>query len=249
MSSTWLITNLVAAFLLPPLDALLLVGLGWALWRRRPRLARGLVGAGALLLFVLSLPVVGDALLRTLEGEPVNAEAMRQAQAIVVLGGGRYREAPEYGGDTAGKETLLRLRYAARLQRETGLPLLVSGGKPDGGDLSEAETMRAALIHDFGVPVRWVEGASDDTRQNARFSAELLRRDGVSRVLLVTHAWHMPRAMRSFAAAGIAVTPAPTFFHRAPLTPLDFLPRPEGLLASRHAMHEWIGLVWTAWRG
>jgi uncharacterized SAM-binding protein YcdF (DUF218 family) len=71
----------------------------------------------------------------------------------------------------------------------------------------------------------------------------------VSRVLLVTHAWHMPRAVRSFAAAGITVTPAPTFFHREPLTPLDFLPRPEGLLASRHAMHEWIGLIWYALRG
>ena len=249
MSITWLLTNLLAAFLLPPLNALLLVALGWALWRRRPRLARGLVGAGTALLFVLSLPVVGDAMLRTLEGEAVSAEAMRQAQAIVVLGGGRYREAPEYGGDTVGKVTLLRLRYAARLQRETGLPLLVSGGKPDGGGLSEAETMRDALTKDFGVPVRWVEGASDDTRQNARFSAELLRRDGVSRVLLVTHAWHMPRAVRSFAAAGIAVTPAPTFFHREPLTPLDFLPRPEGLLASRHAMHEWIGLAWYTLRG
>jgi uncharacterized SAM-binding protein YcdF (DUF218 family) len=250
MSSTWLITNLLAAFLLPPLNALLPVGLGWALWRRRPRLARGLVGAGALLLFLMSMPVVGDALLRTLEGEPVSAEALLQTQAIVVLGGGRYRDAPEYGGgDTVGDGTLMRLRYAARLQRETGLPILVSGGKPDGGDLSEAATMRDVLAGDFAVPVRWVEGASDDTRQNARLSAEQLKRDGVSRVLLVTHAWHMPRAMRSFAAAGVAVTPAPTFLHREPLTPLDFLPQPEGMLSTRHAMHEWIGLAWYALRG
>jgi uncharacterized SAM-binding protein YcdF (DUF218 family) len=247
MSITWLLTNLIAAFLLPPLNALLLVGLGWALWRHRLRLARGLVGSGALLLFALSLPVVGDAMLRTLEGEVVNAEALRQAQAIVVLGGGRYREAPEYGGDTTGEATLLRLRYAAKLHRESRLPILVTGGKPDGGGASEAETMREALIHDFGVPVRWVEGASDDTRQNARLSAEQLKRDGVSRVLLVTHSWHMPRAVRSFATAGLAVTPAPTVFHREPLTPLDFLP--SSYLASRQAMHEWIGLFWYALRG
>jgi uncharacterized SAM-binding protein YcdF (DUF218 family) len=247
MSITWLLTNVLAAFLLPPLNALLLVALGWVLWRRRPRLARGLVGAGTVLLFVLSLPVVGDAMLRTFEGEAVSAEAMRQAQAIVVLGGGRYREAPEYGGDTVGETTLLRLRYAAKLHRESGLPILVTGGKPDGGGLNEAETMRDALTKDFGVPVRWVEGASDDTRQNARLSAEQLKRDGVSRVLLVTHAWHMPRAVRSFAAAGIAVTPAPTYFHRGPLTPLDFLP--SSYSASRHSMHEWIGLIWYALRG
>jgi uncharacterized SAM-binding protein YcdF (DUF218 family) len=248
MSITWLLTNLVAAFLLPPLNGLLPVGLGWLLWRRRPRLARGLVGGGVLLLLVLSLPVVGNALLRTLESEPVGAEALRQAQAIVVLGGGRYRQAPEYGGDTVAEGTLVRLRYAARLQRETGLPLLVSGGRPDGGGSSEADAMREVLVRDFGVAVRWVEGGSNDTRQNALHSAELLGRDGVSRVLLVTHAWHMPRATRSFEAAGIAVTPAPTAFHRGPLTPLDFVPRPEGIANSRYALHEWIGLVWYALR-
>jgi uncharacterized SAM-binding protein YcdF (DUF218 family) len=248
VSISWLLTNLLAAFLLPPGNGLLLVVLGWALWRRRPRLARGLVGGGAALLVVLSLPAVGDALLRTLEGGPVSAEALRRAHAIVVLGGGRYRAAPEYGGDTVSTMTLARLRYAARLQRETGLPILVTGGRPDGGGSSEAEAMRAALQRDFGVPVRWVEGNSDDTRQNAQFSVELLKRDGISSALLVTHAWHMPRAVRSFAAAGITVVPAPTAFHREPLTPLDFVPRPEGLERSRHAMHEWIGKVWYALR-
>jgi uncharacterized SAM-binding protein YcdF (DUF218 family) len=125
MSFGWLFTNFLAAFLLPPANGLLLIGLGWLLWHRRPRLARGLVGGGTLLLLVLSLPAVGDAMLRTLEGDGANAQAPRQAQAIVVLGGGRYRGAPEYGGDTVSAMTLPRLRYAARLQRETGLPLLV----------------------------------------------------------------------------------------------------------------------------
>lgn len=247
MSLSWLLTNLFDALLLPPLNGLLLLVGGWWQWNRRPRLARWLVGSGILLLWLLALPVVGGAMLRSLEGEPVSPAAMKTAQAIVVLGGGRYLHAPEYGGETAGDATLLRLRYAAKLHREYGLPLLVSGGKPDGGELSEAEVMRRVLEREFGVPVRWLEGESNNTRENARLSARLLQSDGVSRVVLVTHAWHMPRAVESFSTTGLAVLPAPTVFSRTSLSALDFLP--SGYSASRLAMHEWIGQVWYRVRG
>lgn len=242
MSISWLFTNLLAAVLLPPLNGLLLILAGVFLWRRFSRLARGMVVVGTLLLWVLAMPVVGNALLRTLEGEPLAAADLKQAQAIVVLGGGRYRDAPEYGADTVGEPTLLRLRYAAKLQRESGLPILLSGGKPEGGQLSEAETMRHALMQDFGVPVRWIEDASDNTHENAAHSARMLKADGVQRILLVTHAWHMPRAASSFSGTGLTVIPAGIDFHRQAVTPLDFLPRDYG--RSRHAFHEWIGLVW-----
>jgi uncharacterized SAM-binding protein YcdF (DUF218 family) len=246
VSASWLFNNLVAAFLLPPLNGLLLIGAGWLLWRRRPRVARGLIGGGALLLFVLSLPVVGKAMLRTLEGEPVSTKVLRQAQAIVVLGAGRYREAPEYGGDTVSVATLTRVRYAAYLHRLTGLPLLVSSGKPDGGDISEAEAMRRVLVREFGVAVRWVEGASNNTRENAIATAAMLKRDGIGRIVLVTHTEHMPRAQRAFSAAGLTVFSAPTVFERSPMTPLDFVPQGYGKVRS--AMHEWIGLAWYALR-
>jgi len=242
MSISWLATNLLAAFLLPPLNGLLLVVAGWWLWHRRPLLARTFTGTGVLLLWLLALPAVGGAMLHTLEGEPLNRADLQQAQAIVVLGGGLYRDAPEYGGDTVGDATLSRLRYAAKLQRESGLPLLLTGGNPGGGNLSEAEAMRRVLTGEFRVPVRWVENASNNTRENARFSAQLLKPEGISRIMLVTHAWHMPRALQSFSEAGLAVSPAPTLFHHAPLSLLDFLPTQYG--ESRQAIHEWIGLVW-----
>lgn len=241
-SPEWLATNIAAAFLLPPLNGLVVVFLGWLAIRGRPRLARLLVGTGLILLWVQALPAVGNALLRTLESTPLDLAQAGSAQAIVVLGAGRYRDAPEYGGDTAGTEALARLRYAATLQRATGLPVLVTGGRPDGPGLSEGETMRRILVEEFGVPVRWVEEASINTLENARLSAELLRAGDVSRVLLVTHAWHMPRARRAFEAAGVAVLPAPTLFQRQPLTPLDFLPR--SYRDTRTALHEWIGIFW-----
>lgn len=242
MTFSWIVTNLIAALLLPPLNGLLLIGTGAWLWGRHPRLGKALLGAGFLLLWLLALPVVGNAMLRSLEDNPLARADALGAQAIVVLGGGRYRDAPEYGSDTVGEYTLVRLRYAAKLHRETDLPLLVTGGAPDGGDLSEGVTMSRVLTQEFMVPVRWTESASINTSENAKFSVALLKAAGAKKVLLVTHAWHMPRASKSFTDAGLTVLPAPTSFHRSPLSLFDFVP--QGYKESRNAMHEWIGLVW-----
>jgi len=138
---------------------------------------------------------------------------IQPADAIVVLGGGTYFNAPEYGGiDTVGDGSLLRLRYAARLQRETGKPILVTGGKPLGNASSEAQQMKAVLEKEFNVPVQWAEDASDNTLENARYSYQLLQKTGIKRIYLVTHAWHMPRSAMAFQAAGFEVIPAPTAF-------------------------------------
>ena len=242
MSTSWLITNVLAAMLLPPFNGLLLIALGQLLWNYMPRFARACTSLGLFLVVVLSLPAVGYALVRTLEVEPASAADLKRAQAIVVLGGGRYRDAPEYGGDTVKEETLVRLRYAAKLHRDTNLPILVTGGKPDGGDISEASTMSRVLIDEFTVPVRWAEDASNNTRENAIRSAFILKRDGIQRVALVTHSWHMRRAMESFAEQGLTVIPAPTRFYREPPTLVDFLP--SSYVESRYAIHEWIGILW-----
>jgi len=242
----WLLTNFIAAFLLPPLSLLLLGGTGLWLLKRRPRLGKALVALSLGLLAVLSMPAVSGWLLATLERDALLPPKNRPtAQAIVVLGGGRYLDAPEYGGDTVSGVALERLRYGARLQRETGLPILVTGGKPDGGEVSEGEAMRRTLEDEFGVPVRWVEDRSDNTRENAYFSRELLKGGGVATIYLVTHAWHMPRAQWIFQRAGFKVVPAGIAFHQTkPLTALDFLPNAGALGASALYFHEKIGLLW-----
>lgn len=241
----WLLTNLLAAFLLPPLNFLLLGAAGLILLKRKPKLGRGLIAAMLALLWVFSLPATGGRLLALLErdaGTP--PDRLRDAQVIVVLGGGTYPNAPEYGGDTVSALTLERLRLAAALHRRTGLPLLVTGGSPDGGKFPEGVLMKRALEESFGVPVRWVEAASDNTWQNAFNSRKLLASPEIKTVVLVTHSWHMPRARYVFERAGFRVLPAGTGFHAdGKLIVLDFLPSATGLKNSYFFMHEAIGLL------
>ena len=243
---SWFITNLLSAFLLPPLNLLLVAGGGLWLWHKRPFIARALLVMAFALLWLLATPFVSDALMRQLEGAPDAVDTRTQpADAIVVLGGGTYFRAIEYGGDTVGERTLARLRYAAKLQRETGKPILVTGGKPLGNAFSEGAQMKAVLQQEFIVPVRWVEGDSDNTAENARLSYARLAPFGIRRIYLVSHAWHLPRAARAFRSAGFEVVPAPTAFttrYRTDL--LTFVPNADALRDSRWFMHEVIGMLW-----
>lgn len=243
---SWFTVNLISAFLLPPFNLLLVALAGLLLNRAFPRLGRTLLISALALLWLCSTPYFADGALRLLEGETRAVDAQAQpADAIVVLGGGTYFSAPEYGADTVSEYALVRLRYAAKLHRETGKPLLVTGGKPLGNDLSEASQMRAVLEGEFGVPVRWAEGASDNTLENARYSYRLLQKEGVKRIYLVTHAWHMPRAAQAFRVAGFDVVATPTAFTTRFRTDLfSFVPNAGALLDSRIFMHEIIGLVW-----
>ena len=156
--------------------------------------------------------------------------------------------APEYAGaHIPDYIALARLRYAARLQHETGLPLLVSGGNlaPFAPRQSKAADMANALTEDFRTPVTWIEGRSETTAQNATYSSAILRAAGVRRILLVTDAMHMARAERAFKRSGLEVVAAPTMFFR--LTSHDFnafVPSAEGLRQSYYALYEWIGIVW-----
>ncbi len=245
--SSWFITNLIAAFLLPPLSLLLLLAAGIILFRRRPKTARLLLIITFSLLWLCSTPYFADSLLQSLESRSATLnKPYPAADAIVILGGGTYFYAPEYGGqDTVGEGTLLRLRYGARLYRETAKPILVTGGKPLGNSASEAQQMRAALEQDFHVPVRWTEDGSDNTYQNAIQSFAILHKAGINRIYLVTHAWHMPRAVAMFRNAGFEVVEAPTAYTTRYKTDLlSFIPQTEALRNSRTFIREVIGMLW-----
>ncbi|MEJ2630070.1 MAG: YdcF family protein [Acidihalobacter sp.] len=170
------------------------------------------------------------------------------AQAIVVLGAGRS-QAPEYGHrDGINRLAAQRLRYAAWLARRTGLPILVSGGlSHDGKRASEAQLMQRSLQRDFRVKVRWLEGDSANTWENARNSARILKPLGIDRILLVTQAWSLPRAMWSFRKAGLTPLPAPAGYMLP--TPGTYgwsawLPNARAAHGASLLWHEMLGMLW-----
>lgn len=241
----WLITNAIAALLMPLGIVLIVLLVALLLAWRRPLLAWRPLALAFIVLYVLSTQFVADGLLRWLEPAPRDPAADPSGQAIVVLGGGTYFIAPEYGGDTVKARTLARLRYTARLQRSLNKPVLATGGSPEGSPVSEAQLMKQALEQDFQVPVQWLEQRARNTLDSARLSFRLLKPAGVDRVYLVTHASHMPRARLAFESAGFAVIPAPTSYAtRFELTVVDFLPRVDALQDSSRFFHEVFGIVW-----
>jgi uncharacterized SAM-binding protein YcdF (DUF218 family) len=241
----WLIRNAVAAVLMPPGCLLLLSFCGLLLLKRRPRLGGLLVGVSVVLLYALSTRFLADHLLHTLETAALDPLGAGSGEAIVVLGAGTYRNAPEYRADTSNEHGLVRLRYAARLHRATGKPILVAGGNPEDASRPEAAHMAATLEKDFGVRVRWIEDQSRTTLENARYSRALLSRAGIKTVYLVTHGWHMPRAVLAFESSGFAVIPAATgYATRFRGTVLDFVPDAHALLDSSRWFHEIMGIAW-----
>ncbi|GAB4165652.1 MAG: YdcF family protein [Rhodocyclaceae bacterium] len=238
----FLLRKLISTLVMPPAGPLLLVVLGLALARRARRTGLALAWAGALCLLALSTPLVADALHGLLgEWPPLDPGEARGARAIVVLAGG-WREAPEEGGRAPGAFSLERALYAARIARSLGLPLLAAGGSVFGGT-PEAQLMRETIERDLRTPVRWTESASRDTHENALYSAQILRASGIERVVLVTHAFHMRRARREFAAAGISTVPAPVGASggRSARTLAEQLPNMDALRSSGIALHELAG--------
>lgn len=249
---SWFVTNFIAAFLLPPLNILLLSLAGLLLWHKRPKLARSFLWLSFCLLWLFATPFFAESMLHTLE-YPVTGQNLlaskdnnaKTADAIVVLSGGSYFLAPEYGADTVGTASLQRLRYAATLYRQSNKPILLTGGAPLGSKNSEARQMKQVLEKEFDIPVRWIEEDSNNTLESAQYSYRILQDAGIKRIALVTHAWHMPRARQAFEAAGFEVTPAPTAYTTRYKTDLmTFLPSANALQDSRVFWHEAIGIAW-----
>jgi uncharacterized SAM-binding protein YcdF (DUF218 family) len=234
---------------LPPVCFLYLALLGPLIARRRRGTGLALLSIGLFGLTMLSLPVVADSLLASLERDlPLTAPADAMPQAIVILGGDVSRtNEPPFARN--GRLTLDRLRTGAILGRQTGLPILVTGGIVQQNRPAVGTLMAASLSEDFRVPVTWVEDASVDTWENALLSARILRTEGIRSVYLVTQAWHMRRAVMAFRRAGMIVTAMPTALE-PPFDPIvsDFFPHAFAWELSFYALHEWIGCAWYAIR-
>ena len=248
----------IGALLLPPVPFLVLVLLGTRLTFSSRGLGWLLVLLGCAGIWLSQTAAAGHYLRQwALKPPPVlqpaDIAALRRAPqtAVLVLGGGSWPLAQEYGVAVLHPRGVERLRYGIYLARQTGLPLAFSGGTgwgvgPD--TPSEAAIAGRMAETEFGFKLRWQEGLSRDTRENASRSVRLLRDDGVRRIVLVTHDFHMPRAARAFRAA-IANSGTPMTLTLAPmgvggrgaLDVHDWLPSVGGAADTRLVLHEWFG--------
>ena len=237
----WLVLRIktvLRGMILPPAGPLLLAVLGLFLMKRRPRLARVCLVTAVSLLWLLSTPVVSDALEALAESyPPLDLRSAAGAQAIVILGGGGERAfAPEYAGMAAEPLMLERLSYGAYVARRTNLPILVTGFS------IETTAMRATLLRNFEIEPRWVDDKAYDTFQNARNSVRLLAAAGVKRIVLVTHATHMRRAVHEFTDAGVEVVPAPVGMRSVRNYEISrYIPAPEAMQRAYSAIYELLG--------
>ncbi|OED45007.1 hypothetical protein ACH42_06080 [Endozoicomonas sp. (ex Bugula neritina AB1)] len=195
------------------------------------------------LLYSLSIAPVSNLFLRRRENIPplpLPLPVEHGKSLIVILGAGMPHYSPEREGYRPSAYTLERLRHGSWMHKQTGLPVLVTGG---GNFRPEADTMARSLKEDFGVEATWQENQSLTTAENALFSREMLPGDMRS-IILVTHAWHMRRAIMSFESEGFTVTPAPTgFTGDGRLSVLgSWLPKVYHLEKSELAIREWVGL-------
>lgn len=236
-------------------------------WGRPPlgvRSASLILAATAMLLYLASIDVVGGRLAARWERRipPASTEELRSAEAVVVLGGGVVASSPAEAAlarldgatavDTAdgngalAPEAESRLVYGVRLARRLGVPLVTTGGRvlsaetvpPEG----EVAARIAADLDTGGAPVER-ETASRTTAENATAVATAYP---YRRVALVTSAYHMPRALLAFTAAGFQPVPAPAAYRRdtRPVRPVMFMPDAATLLHSTTVARELIGLLW-----
>ena len=239
-------TGVLLTLAMPPTCFIVVIVAGLLMRGRWRLVGRRLSWAALIVLILFGMPAVSYSMLLALEtGLPLVPPADHPPQAIIVLGGDVIRAHQERLGIRPGLLTLDRLRTGAALNRRTGLPILVTGGRTQPNTPAVGLVMAQSLEDDFQTPARWVESKSVDTWENARLSADILHAEGITSVYIVTHAWHMRRAVLAFQGTGLTVTAAPTSLDD-PIGPefSDFLPRAGGWQTGYFAMHEWIGYAW-----
>jgi uncharacterized SAM-binding protein YcdF (DUF218 family) len=256
--------SLIAVLILPPVPFLVMILLGARLMFGRRLIAWLLVLTGCAGLWISATPALGKLMRTTVHPTPSaldpaelpalrkQAEAEPGRTAIVVLGGGRRELSPEYGVSNVSLLTLERLRYGIWLGRELRTPVAYSGGLGHGGrpGATEAEIAARVAEREFGRPLKWLEDRSRDTTENGMLTVPLLQAEGITRIVLVTHDFHMPRALRAFQRAAeregrpLQILPAPVG-----LSPLyewewkDWLPTRSGHWDAQLMLHEWLGYL------
>ncbi|MFC0948792.1 YdcF family protein [Pasteurella multocida] len=239
------LTKIITVVILPPFNVLILwlLSLLFSVLHYK-KLSRLCALLGLTILSIFSLPYTSHKLEDSLVIEDkLSLADYQQAQAIVLLGGGLRDSKELYDKLTVSAIPLERVRYAAYLQKQTQLPLLITGSSPKG--ISEAQIMANELNTFFSVPTTWVESKARTTKENALFSREILEKEGIKRVIVVTNQWHMQRAKLLFEQQGFEVLPASVGHGISPqsygLNVMYFIPQAGALNKNMLLLKEWLG--------
>jgi uncharacterized SAM-binding protein YcdF (DUF218 family) len=266
-SISWAVRNLLSELLTPPGIWIVWVLLMLFLIKKHELIKKALITVGLLMIWVTSTNyfavqftnMVGYwmnwsthiSYIATSSSDLSKVNSVNP-EVIVILGGGRRKGAletpPDYQQQDLSSSSIERLRYGARLARQTKLPILVTGGAPDKAskqELSEAFMMKLVLEQELGLSPQWLEDQSNTTQENAKLTARILNKEGIKNIYLVTHFWHMSRAKAVFEKEGLNVIVAPMgFYQKTAFTPLDFYPSSEGFQRTRLIWHEILGNLW-----
>jgi len=233
-----------------PLSVLLAIAGLIGAWRSRDRRRPWLLTAGIVGCFLISYFPLAWLFTLPLESwydrNPIPHES---AQALVVLSGGAYTPVPDRPYTSPQTQTYERSRHTAWLYKNwKALPVLACGGGPYDEPLSLA--MRKVLEAE-GVPPDqiWLETRSSSTYENAVYGCEILRRHGISKIVLVDEARFLPRAVACFRKQGMTVVPAAFNFTHLYFEADDFLPASHAIQLNGETIHEYIGLLWYRLRG
>ncbi len=228
--------KLIAYFILPP--GLLVIAFAVLGILTKRKLAKFIAFSFALFVYLLSIEPIKDVLYKPLE-EAYPVPSKPEGDVIVILGGGAYNTG------ILKEDSTKRLLMGFVLHKQTDLPIILSGSASIGA-LPEAEIMKGLLLT-LGVDKGkiYTDVNSKDTEENAQEVKKLCERLGCRRVVLVTSAYHMRRAVLAFEKAGLEVVPYPTDFKRDMKYNLySLLPKMSVFADSYKALREYLGLVW-----
>lgn len=241
-----IVHRLLQSLILPPLNSVFIIVLGFCLVKKYRQTGKIIISLGVLTFYIQSIPFSAYYLTKSIELPPLKDEQMKMVQAIVVLGGGLNGHSYEYPVKAIpNTETLARLNYTAYLARQyPDLPIITSGGYT-GTHYTEGKVMRYTLITSYFVtnPIS-VEDSSRNTDENAKFVAKMLQAEGITKVAIVSQAYHLRRACMVFRKYGIEPIPASTDYIYYPdaVTPiLAFIPTAPAMRYTSRALHEIIG--------
>lgn len=238
------LTKILTAITLPPFNIAVIWILTLILKRLHyKKMSRFFTILGIAMLYLFSIPFMATLLNNSLMDEyKLNLQDYQQAQAIVVLGGGLRDSTELYGNITVTNNELERMRYAAFLYKETGLPILATGRSPNGN--SEAKAIAKEFQQFFDVPTRWEENEAKTTKENAFYTKQMLEKEGIHKIILVTQNWHMKRAKMLFEQQGFEVLPAGVGYGKTPweyISFMYFVPQSGSMDNMMQLLKEWFG--------